>query len=36
MCVFMAVRCVFAGVCCVFVAYVFTHASICVFHGVYE
>lgn len=33
-CVFMAGWCALAGVCCVFVAYVFTHASICVSDGV--
>lgn len=35
MCVFRAVWYVLAGVCCIFVAYVFTHASICVFDAVY-
>lgn len=35
MCVFLAVWYVLAGVCCVFEAYVFTHASICVFGGDY-
>lgn len=34
-CVLRAVRYVLAGVCCIFVAYVFTHASICVFDAVY-